>query len=212
VCATLRLRSTGAPLGALPVDILVAGRGIGSPVTDAAGRACATYIPVAGDSGEAAAGKKTSAHQPVLAAFLGTPAYRPSSARRSVLVTSEAPPVPPRALPPLALVHPLQPALAVPIVPPAQPPPPPPNVPQSQPIAQGHPGAQPGAQGAPGGAMAPEDEEEVAAQSADVAEFRAREDPSLIWPAAAVPLAAGLLLGVVVARRRRESRVRSQWA
>jgi hypothetical protein len=60
--------------------------------------------------------------------------------------------------------------------------------------------------------MAPEDEEEVATQSADVAEFRAREDPSLIWPAAAVPLAAGLFLGVAVARRRRASQVKSQWA
>jgi hypothetical protein len=60
--------------------------------------------------------------------------------------------------------------------------------------------------------MAPEDEEEVATQSADVAEFRAREDPALIWPAAAVPLGAGLLLGVVVARRRRASQVRGQWA
>jgi hypothetical protein len=213
VCAQLRLRSTGAPLGALPVDILVAGRGIGSPVTDAAGRACAMYVPVAGDAGAAAAGKRTSAHQPVLAAFLGTPAYRPSSARRSVLVSNEPPPmVIPRPVPPLAVVHALQPAVAVPIVPPAQPPPPPPNVPQSQPIAQSHPGAQPGAMSAPGGAMAPEDEAETAAQSADVAEFRAREDPALVWPSAAVPLAAGLLLGVAVARRRRASRVRGQWA
>jgi hypothetical protein len=60
--------------------------------------------------------------------------------------------------------------------------------------------------------MAPEDEEETAAQSADVAEFRAREDPSLVWPAAAVPVAAGVLLAAVVARRRRASRVRGQWA
>jgi len=149
----------------------------------------------------------------VLAAFLGTPAYRPASARRSLLVSSDVPAPPLRLVaPPLAAVHALQPIVAVPIVPPAQPPPPPPNVPQSQPIAQSHPGAQPGAMGAPGGAMAPEDEAEVAAQGADVAEFRAREDPELVWPAAAVPVAAGLLLGVVVARRRRASRVRGQWA
>jgi hypothetical protein len=148
----------------------------------------------------------------VLAAFLGTPAYRPASARRSVLVSSEVP-APPVVRPPAPpVIHPAAPLVVVPAAPPAQPPPPPPNVPQSQPIAQGHPGAQPGAMGAPGGAMAPEDEEEVATQSADVAEFRAREDPALVWPAAAVPVAAGLLLGMAVARRRRASRVRGQWA
>ncbi|MDT7536682.1 MAG: Sortilin, neurotensin receptor 3 [Actinomycetota bacterium] len=211
VCADLRLRSTGRPLAGLPVDLLVAGRGIASPVTDARGHACADYVPLAREAGAAKGSGVHSARQPVLAAFLGTPAYRPSSARRSVLVSSASPPLP-RPLPPLAVVHPLAPLVVVPVAPPAQPPPPPPNVPQSQPIAQGHPGAQPGAQGAPGGAMAPEDEEEVAAQSADVAEFRAREDPSLLWPAAAVPLAAGLFLGVVVARRRRASQVRGQWA
>jgi hypothetical protein len=60
--------------------------------------------------------------------------------------------------------------------------------------------------------MAPEEEVEVASQAADVAEFRAREDPSLVWPAAAVPVVAGLFLGVAVARRRRASQVRGQWA
>jgi hypothetical protein len=60
--------------------------------------------------------------------------------------------------------------------------------------------------------MAPEEEEEVATQAADVAEFRAREDPALIWPAAAVPLAASVLMAGIVARRRRASRVRGQWA
>ncbi|MDX6198742.1 MAG: hypothetical protein QOJ79_1893 [Actinomycetota bacterium] len=215
VCATLRLRSTGAPLSGLPVDLLVAGRGIASPVSDASGRACADYVPLAREAGAGQGPGTHSARQPVLAAFLGTAAYRPSSARRSVLVSSEIPPLPlpPRPItPPVAAVHPAAPLVVVPVVPPAQPPPPPPNVPQSQPIAQGHPGAQPGAQGAPGGAMAPEDEEEVATQSADVAEFRAQEDPSMLWPAAAVPLAAGLLLGVAVARRRRVSQVRGQWA
>jgi hypothetical protein len=212
VCADLRLRSTGRPLAGLPVDLLVAGRGIASPVTDARGHACADYVPLSREAGAAKGPGVHSARQPVLAAFLGTPAYRPSSARRSVLVSSESPPLPRPPLPPLAVVHPAAPLIVVPVAPPAQPPPPPPNVPQSQPIAQGHPGAQPGAQGAPGGAMAPEDEEEVAAQSADVAEFRAREDPSLLWPAAAVPLAAGLFLGVAVARRRRASQVRGQWA
>jgi hypothetical protein len=212
VCADLRLRSTGRPLAGLPVDLLVAGRGIASPVTDARGHACADYVPLAREAGASTKPGVHSTRQPVLAAFLGTSAYRPSSARRSVLVSNEILPPLLRPVPVLPVVHAAAPLVVIPVAPPAQPPPPPPNVPQSQPIAQGHPGAQPGAQGAPGGAMAPEDEEEVAAQSADVAEFRAREDPSLIWPAAAVPLAAGLLLGVVVARRRRESRVRSQWA
>jgi hypothetical protein len=207
VCATLRLRSTRAPLAGLPVDLLVAGRGIASPITDAHGRACADYVPLAREAGASTKPGMHTARQPVLAAFLGTAAYRPSSARRSVLVSNEISPTPPQPIPPLPVVHPAAPLVVVPVVPPAQPPPPPPNVPQSQPIAQGHPGAQPGAQGAPGGAMAPEDEEEVATQSADVAEFRAREDPSLIWPAAAVPLAAGLFLGVAVARRRRASQV-----
>jgi hypothetical protein len=212
VCATLRLRSTGAPLGGLPIDLLVAGRGIASPLTDARGHACADYIPLAREAGASKKPGVHSARQPVLAAFLGTSAYRPSSARRSVLVSDEVLPPPPVRPPPLPVVHAAAPPVAIPVVPPAQPPPPPPNVPQSQPIAQGHPGAQPGAQGAPGGAMAPEDEEDVATQSADVAEFRAREDPALIWPAAAVPVAAGLLLGVAVARRRRASQVRGQWA
>ena len=212
VCADLRLRSTGKPLAGLPVDLLVAGRGIASPVTDASGHACADYVPLAREAGTAKGPGTHSARQPVLAAFLGTPAYRPASARRSVLVSSEtaAPPVPRPPAPPV--IHAAAPLVVAPAAPPAQPPPPPPNVPQSQPIAQGHPGAQPGAMGAPGGAMAPEDEEEVAAQSADVAEFRAREDPALLWPAAAVPATAGLLLGVAVARRRRVSRVRGQWA
>ncbi|MDT7572492.1 MAG: Sortilin, neurotensin receptor 3 [Actinomycetota bacterium] len=211
VCADLRLTSTGKPLAGLPVDLLVAGRGIASPVTDARGHACADYVPLAREAGAAKGPGIHSARQPVLAAFLGTSAYRPASARRSVLVSSEVPPLP-KPVPPLPVVHAAAPLVVVPVAPPAQPPPPPPNVPQSQPIAQGHPGAQPGAQGAPGGAMAPEDEEEVATQSADVVEFRAREDPSLIWPAAAVPLTAGLFLGVALARRRRASQVRGQWA
>jgi hypothetical protein len=213
VCADLHLRSTGRPLAGLPVDLLVAGRGIASPITDSRGHACADYVPLAREAGVAKGPGRHSARQPVLAAFLGTPAYRPASARRSVLVSDEIPPpVPPKPIPPLPVIHPAAPLVVVPVAPPAQPPPPPPNVPQSQPIAQGHPGAQPGAQGAPGGAMAPEEEEEVATQSADVVEFRAREDPSLVWPAAAVPVAAGLFLGLAVARRRRASQVRGQWA
>ncbi|MBK5306093.1 MAG: hypothetical protein JJD92_05335 [Frankiaceae bacterium] len=213
VCATLRLTSTGRPLAGLPIDLLVAGRGIASPVTDARGRACADYVPLPREAGASKGPGKHSARQPVLAAFLGTPAYRPSSARRSVLVSSEVPAAPAvRPAPPPPVVHAAAPIVAVPVVPPAQPPPPPPNVPQSQPIAQGHPGAQPGAQGAPGGAMAPEEEEGVATQAADVAEFRAREDPALVWPAAAIPLAAGVLMAGIVARRRRASRVIGQWA
>jgi hypothetical protein len=212
VCATLRLRSTQAPLRGLPVDILVAGRGIASPMTDGRGQACADYVPLAREAGAAKGPGRHSATQPVLAAFLGTPAYRPSSARRTVIVSDEIPGTPSVVHAVTPVVHAVAPVVAIPVAPPAQPPPPPPNVPQSQPIAQGHPGAQPGAQGAPGGAMAPEDEEEIAAQSADVAEFRARQDPSLVWPAAAVPVAAGVLLAAVVARRRRASRVRGQWA
>ena len=211
VCADLRLRSTGRPLAGLPVDLLVAGRGIASPITDAKGHACADYVPLPREAGVGKGPGTHSARQPVLAAFLGTSAYRASSARRSLLVSDSIPPVP-KPVPPLPVVHAAAPLVVVPVAPPAQPPPPPPNVPQSQPIAQGHPGAQPGAMGAPGGAMAPEDEEDVQAQSADVAEFRAREDPALVWPAAAVPLAAGLFLGVAVARRRRASQVRGQWA
>lgn len=214
VCATLSRTATGERLGGLPVDLLVAGRGIGSPVTGPDGRACADYRPLPDDAGRQAAAAH-SAKQPVVGAFLGTSAYRPSSAGRSVVVSSvPLPPAPPAAKPvaPLPVVHAAAPLVAVPVVPPAQPPPPPPNLPQSQPIAQSHPGAQPGAQGAPGGAMAPEEEAETAAQGADVAEFRAREDPSLVWPAAAVPLAAGLILGVAVSRRRRASRVVGQWA
>ena len=213
VCATLRLRSTGRLLPGLPVDVLVAGRGIGSPRTDRLGVACQDYVPAAGDAGTAPpGGGRSASNQPIEAVFLGTSAYRPSTARGTVLVTSDHPPPPAPPAPPAPPVPaPARLLVALPAPPPVQPPQPPPNVPQQQPVAQGHPGAQPGVAPGGAGALAPEEDAEGAAQSGDVAQFTAREQPGLLWPAVALPLVAGALMGTVVARRRRASRVRSQW-
>nr|MDP9101240.1 hypothetical protein [Actinomycetota bacterium] len=109
VCATLRLRATGRLLAGLPVDLLVAGRGIGSPLTDQRGVACQQYSPIPGEAGSQQPGRTTSSRtQPVLAAFLGTPAYRAANAQVSTVVTADyqlPPPVPPR-IPPAPLVPP----------------------------------------------------------------------------------------------------------
>lgn len=208
VCARLLSRAKGQPLAGQPVDLLVAGRGIGSPITDATGRACTAYQPLGREAGLGEASAKT--RQPVVAAFLGTPAYRPSTARASLVVSRVVlqPPAPPA--PPIAPPHPVPVVVAPPPPPPIQPPPPPPNVPQQQPITQpqGHPGAQPGAMGALGAAPMPEDEVEVAAQTGDVHQMTAL---NASWEAYALPLLAGLAMGTVAVRRRRESRVRPQF-
>jgi len=205
VCATLRSRAKGAPLPGQHVDLLVAGRGIGSPVTDRHGRACTDYVPT---SQEAGTGTATStARQPVLAAFLGTPAYRPASARAS-LVVSRAVVVP---APPAVEAQPAAPPVlaAPPPPPPVQPPQPPPPAPQQQPVTQpqGHPGAQPGAMGQLGAAMMPEDEAEAAAQGGDTHLMTAVD-----WEAYALPSAFGVVAFAAVLRRRRASRVRGQSA
>ena len=210
VCATLRTRGRHTPLAGLPVDLLVAGRGIGSPTTDASGRACTPYRPLAREAGGGVG--SASARQPVVAAFLGTPAYRPSNARASLVVSRSvlqlAPPAP---QPPPIVSNPAPPQVvaAPPPPPPVQPPPAPPQAPQSQPIAQGHPGAQPGAMGALGAAPAPEEEAEVAAQGADVHQMSGLSDAP--WEAYALPMLMALAMGQAVARRRRASRVRPQW-
>ena len=206
VCATLRSKVRQASLAGLPVDLLVAGRGIGSPVTDRSGRACAAYRPL---SREAGAGTGTStARQPVVAAFLGTPAYRPSTARASVVV-SRAVTLPPLAHPPPAIGQPAPaPAVVVPVPPPpVQPPPPPPNVPQQNPVQQpqGHPGAQPGAMGAPGSAPMPEEEGQAAVETGEVHRMVGLDGGAVL------PFTAAVVLGGVVTRRRRASRVRPQW-
>lgn len=209
VCARLVQPAKHLPLPDVPVDLLVAGRGIGSPVTDANGRACAEYRPLAREAG---AGKGTStAKQPVVAAFLGTPAFRPSSAQAS-LVVSRAVPLPPAPPAPPAVDQPAPaPAVVVPLPPPpVQPPPPPPNVPQQNPIQQpqGHPGAQPGAMGALGAAPMPEDEEEAAVETG--AETSTVHRMVGLYDGAVLPYTAALALGWVVHRRRRASRVRPQ--
>ncbi len=207
VCATLLLTAKRTPLAGQAVDLLVAGRGIGSPVTDRHGRACATYRPLPQEAGAATGTSK--ARQPVLAAFLGTPAYRPASDRASLVVSrAVAPPPPP---PVVEQPAPLPVVVAPPPPPPVQPPPPPPNVPQQQPITQpqGHPGAQPGAMGQVGAAPMPEDEAEAAAQGADTHLMTA-----LGWEAdgmaLALPSAFAVLAFAAVQRRRRASRVRPQ--
>jgi photosystem II stability/assembly factor-like uncharacterized protein len=204
VCATLVTTAKRTPLAGEHVDLLVAGRGIGSPVTDRRGRACAAYRPL---SQEAGTGTATStARQPVLAAFLGTPAYRPSSARAS-LVVSRAVPVP--APPAPVEAQPAAPPVlaAPPPPPPVQPPQPPPPAPQQQPVAQGHPGAQPGAMGQLGAAAMPDDEAEAAAQGADTHLMTGVD-----WEAYALPSAFGVVAFSAVLRRRRASRVRGQSA
>jgi hypothetical protein len=210
VCGTLRLRSTGAPVSGQPMDLLVAGRGIGSPVTDAKGTACTTYVPLPREAGVGRT--STSSRQPVVAAFLGTAAYRPASARASLVVSrTVVPPQPPPPPPPIGEPHPVPVVVAPLPPPPIQPPPPPPNVPQQQPITQpqGHPGAQPGAMGALGAAPMPEDEAEVAAQAGDVHRMTSLAD--VPWEAGVLPLLAGLAMGTAAARRRRASRVRPQF-
>ena len=209
MCAHLIARAKHQALPGLPVDLLVAGRGIGSPLTDATGTACTRYVPL---TQEAGAGNGTAkARQPVVAAFLGTPAFRPSTARASLIVSrSLDEPPPPPAAPPIAS-HPNLPVVLAPPPPPppVQPPPPPPNAPQTQPIAQGHPGAQLGAMGALGAAPAPEEEQEAAVQAGDVHKMSALGDAS--WEAYALPLLAGFAMGTVAVRRRRASRVRPQF-
>jgi hypothetical protein len=212
VCSRLWLTAKGRPLAGQRVDLLVAGRGIGSPVTDRQGRACATYRPLPREAG---AGTGTaSARQPVLAAFLGTPAFRPASARASLVVSRQAPPAPPpprapapvvEALPPVP--PPPPPQVAPPAQPPAQPPQPPPPAGQHQPVLQGHPGAQPGAMGQAAGALAPEDEVEAAAEGGDTHLAVAVE-----WEAYALPPVVGVVVFAAVLKRRRASRVRSQSA
>jgi photosystem II stability/assembly factor-like uncharacterized protein len=208
VCAHLRSRAKGTPLPGLPIDLLVAGRGIGSPVTNARGIACTDYVPL---QGEAGSGNGTArSRQPVLAAFLGTAAYRPSDARASLVVsrTVVPPPPPPRpAAPALSNPAPAVIIAAPPPPPPVQPPQPPPPGPQQQPIAQGHPGAQPGAMGQVGAATMPEDEGEAAAQGADTHLM-----VGLDWEAYALPSAFGVLAFAAVLKRRRASGVRSQSA
>ncbi len=200
VCAHLISRGKRLPIAGQRIDLLVAGRGIASPSTDVHGTACARYEPLSREAGAGSGSART--RQPVVAAFLGTPAYRPATARASTLVSRSVlplpvppPPVPPQ--PPLPVVHPAPVVVAVPPPPPVQPPPPPPNVPQQQPIAQSHPGAQPGAMGALGSAPVPEGEEEAAAQTADTHLMTGLETA-----------AVGAVLMWVVARRRREARVR----
>jgi photosystem II stability/assembly factor-like uncharacterized protein len=205
VCATLRSRAKGTPLPGQHVDLLVAGRGIGSPVTDRHGRACTDYVPLAAEAGAGTA--SSTARQPVLAAFLGTPAYRPASARASLLVSRAV--VPPAPPPPPVEAQPAAPAVVAPPPPPppVQPPQPPPPAPQQAPVAQGHPGAQPGAMGQLGAATMPEDEAEAAAQGADTHLMTAVD-----WEAYALPSAFGVVAFAAVLRRRRASRVRSQSA
>lgn len=209
VCAHLITLAKKLPLPGLPVDLLVAGRGIGSPVTDRHGTACASYVPEAREAG--ASQGTSSSRQPVVAAFLGTAAYRPSSAQASLLVSRNAlPPLPPLApLPPIS--HPYVATLVIPPPPPppVQPPPPPPNVPQSQPIAQAHPGAQPGAMGAFGAAPAPEDETAAAAQTGDVHNMSSLN--AAPWESSALPLLGGVAMAIMAVRRRRASRVRPQF-
>jgi hypothetical protein len=204
VCATLRSRAKGTPLRGQHVDLLVAGRGIGSPVTDKHGRACTDYVPLSREAGAGTASSR--ARQPVLAAFLGTPAYRPSDARASLVVSrSVVPPAPPPPPPVDPGPAPAVPAVAPPPPPPVQPPQPPPPAPQNQPIAQGHPGAQAGAMGQPGAAMAPEDDVEVETAAGDT-----HVSVPIGWDAWVLPSAFSVLAGAAVLRRRRASRVRPQ--
>jgi hypothetical protein len=205
VCAVLRRAGTGKPLTNQKVDLLVAERYIGSPLTDSRGRACATYRPDGTEVPPTArnGGSAGRARHRVTAAFLGTIAYRPSSAVSKVAVNGLVTPPIPAPVPPAVQPAPAAPVQAVVVAPAAPPQPPAPPQPQPQPYAQGHPGVQPGAAGAPGGAMAPQDEVEVEAQGADTGVDSFTE---LAAPPVGI-FATGWVLGMVVWQRRRRSRV-----
>jgi hypothetical protein len=77
--------------------------------------------------------------QLVVATFLGTEGYRPSTARSATTVVPVPPVIAPAPPPPVA-----PPVAAVVLPPPPPPPPPPLHLPQLQPLQQVQPGAQPG--------------------------------------------------------------------
>jgi len=216
VCARLVRAGTGAAIVGQPVQLFVASRPIGSPSTDAAGRACASYRPTAAETGRRlsnAAAKTTQSRLVVLGSFLGTIAYRPASAQARLLAIDLAPPPPPP--PPVQSVGAApgsgpQPAAVPPAII-APPPPPAPPAGQVQPLPQAHPGAQGMAQGMaqPGAAPQPDEQARAATAEAQRDEFRAR-DASELGVDLRVVLPAGVLLAAVVARRRRASRVRGQ--
>ena len=214
VCARLSRAGTGEPIGGVYVDLLAADRLLRHGRTDAAGRTCAPYRPTPSDagatSGPSTTASSTHAPQPLLAAFLGTQAYRPSYDRGGLTALWSGLALPP---PPPAAALPAAAPLAVGPPPPvvAQPPPPAPPAPQVQPLPQAHPGAQPGAQamGQPGAAAQHEDQAEAATAEVNRDQFRARPSPEAT-PDLRVVAPAGVLLAAVVARRRRASRVRAQ--
>ena len=219
VCGRVIRSGTGEAVRHVRLDLLVANRLIGRVHTDGNGRACAAYRPSPAEAGRRAQVSRTAqvkARQPVLAAFLGTTAFRPSSARGDLVAVDDGSPPPSVPLPHTVAdaTGPPPPGAAPPVVL-APPPPPAPPAPQLQPLPQAHPGAQPGAQGmsqmsAQGQVgLAAQPDVEAAAAAADTRdEFSARPVEPL--PDLRVVLPAAVLLGVVTARRRRQSRVRPQ--
>jgi photosystem II stability/assembly factor-like uncharacterized protein len=158
VCAGLHRAGRGDPLPGQQVALFAAGLPLGTATTDAAGRACLPLSPAALGLPASARGVRV----PLLATFLGTPAYRPSSARASTLVTTVPPaPLPPPPRPPVRALLPLLPVLpAVPPVPPAAPLAM--HAPAPQPQPQPQPNAQPGSVSQAGLVAAPGENVEVA--------------------------------------------------
>ena len=215
VCAQLVRAGNGEPIAGVYVDLLAANRSLSHARTDSNGITCAAYSPSAADAGaepDSPAGHATThAPQPLLAAFLGTQAFRPSYDRGGLTAMWTPPLAPPAPL--VAAVAPavISPGAGPPPVVVAPAPPAPPPAPQVQPLPQAHPGAQPGAQamGQPGAAAQNEEEPEAATATVHRDEFRARPAPQVPLDLRVV-LPVGALLGAVVARRRRASLVRAQ--
>lgn len=207
VCATLKRAATGQAVPGQQIGIFVADRALSPAVTDPSGVACAPYSPIQSELPPVAHGTRPGlARHGETAVYLGSPAFRTAVAH-SVLDGSGrlAQRAPVHALPVLPALAQLQTAP----VPAAQAPPQPPAPPQAQaqPLAQGHPGVQPGAAGAAGAAPAPDDEVQIEAQGAEtsVLSFTAWDDPA--YP---VVVAAAVIVGLAVIRRRRASRVTTQ--
>lgn len=211
VCAVLQRMGTREAIPHEPVQLFVANRLIGNETTDSSGRICASYSPTAEEAGRrstTASTVSTHARQPIVGTFLGTIAFRPSSAHAEIAALDPGVPVvappPPAQLPPAPVA-----AVAPPVIV-APPAPPVPPAPQPQPLPQAHPGAQPGAAplGQTGAAFQQESEAEAATAENSSDEFHARTPVSL--PDLRIVLPVGLVVAAAVARKRRASRVRSQ--
>ncbi|MDQ1713276.1 MAG: repeat-like domain [Frankiaceae bacterium] len=140
VCAGLTIMGSGRPVAGRQVRLDVGGANVGSPSTDADGRACARYHPAQFLGGVAGA---FSLDQPIVARFRGDNAFLGSDGRGSIAVTGAA--VVAKRPPVAGVPVPVEPpTVRLPDVRPIAEPQP---VPQVQPQVQPQPNPQPNAQG-----------------------------------------------------------------